>query len=292
MTVRRCLRLAVSTCFTAVGVVLVLLVLMPLVMVIEFVMCLFHLFTCCRFLDVEASDEEKECEEDILAHLEESCPRISIAALGGSDSCAQCSICLGDLVEKPTEAPMEAPADVVVEVRAEVAAGQVETEEKSLAAEETPDGFAAQKHDEDGEEPELFLRQLHCGHIFHTACIDPWIMKGKPCAVCRQPFCGPTEIGKTDACVSSLDIVGPGIIGYVAAEVVEDGAVADDGAAADGAAPLEQAVWSQPSPPADPRGEVRRADADRPNIVAAARVDANMNDSDVVLDQAVFHHQF
>lgn len=33
----------------------------------------------------------------------------------------------------------------------------------------------------------LFLRRLRCGHIYHSACIDPWIVQGKRCAVCRQP---------------------------------------------------------------------------------------------------------
>lgn len=33
------------------------------------------------------------------------------------------------------------------------------------------------------------VRQLPCGHVFHTMCIDPWVMKSCFCPLCRQvPF--------------------------------------------------------------------------------------------------------
>lgn len=30
------------------------------------------------------------------------------------------------------------------------------------------------------------VRVLNCGHVYHTKCIDPWLSKGKSCALCRN----------------------------------------------------------------------------------------------------------
>ena len=39
-----------------------------------------------------------------------------------------------------------------------------------------------------------FIKKLHCGHYYHTECIDPWLLKQKAvCPICRKGIYGKDE---------------------------------------------------------------------------------------------------
>jgi len=49
------------------------------------------------------------------------------------------------------------------------------------------------------------LRRLACGHLFHVACVDPWIKKGGFCPVCRRTPFPPRKLSARDMFIQQLD---------------------------------------------------------------------------------------
>lgn len=41
--------------------------------------------------------------------------------------------------------------------------------------------------------PKDVARVLHCRHLFHKACVDPWLLKNQTCPVCKWNMLGATE---------------------------------------------------------------------------------------------------
>ncbi|KAE8352922.1 hypothetical protein BDV28DRAFT_157473 [Aspergillus coremiiformis] len=55
----------------------------------------------------------------------------------------------------------------------------------------------------DSFEDEIYIRPLTCGHIFHSACVDPWLTRRRAsCPLCNKSFCENEETGERERTIA------------------------------------------------------------------------------------------